>query len=130
VYVTGFSYNSGTNYDYATVKYNSAGQEQWVDRYDGPANETDYGNAIAVDNSGNAYVTGTSIGTVGSYDYATIKYSPNGQRQWVARYNGPGSDSDEANAIVLDGSNNVYVTGFSSQSGFDFDFATIKYATH
>jgi len=127
VFVTGFSYSSGTSYDYATVKYNSAGQEQWVARYNGPANDTDYGNAIAVDDSGNAYVTGTSIGTVGYYDYATIKYSPNGQRQWVARYNGPGSDSDEANAIVLDSSGNVYVTGFSSESGFDFDYATIKY---
>jgi uncharacterized delta-60 repeat protein len=128
VYVTGFSYNSGSNYDYATVKYNSAGQQQWVDRYDGPANSTDFANAVAVDNSGDVYVTGTSIGDVGYYDYATVKYNSSGQRQWVARYDGPGHDSDEATTIVTDGLGNVYVTGYSSGSGFDFDYATIKYA--
>src|SRR4030095_1082339 len=127
VYVTGFSWAANTAADYATIKYNSVGQEQWVDRYDGPANDTDYGYAIAVDNSGNAYVTGGSVGTVGFYDYATVKYSPDGQRQWVARYNGPGSDSDEGHAIAVDSSGNVYVTGYSSASLFDFDYATIKY---
>jgi uncharacterized delta-60 repeat protein len=127
VCVTGFSYHSSSSYDYATVKYNSAGQQQWVARYDGPATKTDYAYAIAVDASGSVYVTGTSIGTVGFYDYATIKYNSAGQRQWIARYDGPGNDSDQANAITIDGSGNVYVTGFSSTSGFDFDYATIKY---
>lgn len=127
VYVTGFSFSSVTNYDYETVKYASTGQEQWVDRYDGPANSTDYAYAIAVDNSGNAYVTGTSIGTTGYYDYATIKYSPDGQRLWVARYDGPGNNSDGGNAVFVDSSDNVYVTGFSSFALSDFDYATIKY---
>ena len=63
VYVTGQSWSAKTsNYDYATVKYNTDGQEQWVSRYDGPANDYDYLTGIAVDSSGNVYVTGESTG--------------------------------------------------------------------
>src|SRR5438874_9524145 len=91
VYVTGNSLGIGTGYDYATVKYNSSGTQQWVTRYNGPANRDDYGNAIAVDSSGNVYVTGWSPGSGTDYDYATIKYNSTGQQQWVARYNGPGN---------------------------------------
>lgn len=64
VYVTGRSYGSGTGYDYATVKYDPAGNELWVARHDGPSHY-DHASAIAVDASGNVYVTGT---------YVTVKY--------------------------------------------------------
>jgi len=46
----------------------------WTNRYDGPANGSDYANAIAVDRSGNVFVTGPSSGIVGYTDYATVKY--------------------------------------------------------
>lgn len=128
VYATGFSVGSGTFYDYATVKYNSAGAEQWVQRYNGPGNDDDRARAIAVDPSGNVYVTGYSYGSSStSGDYATIKYDSAGVQQWVQRYNGPGNDDDEAYAIAVDGSGNVYVTGESYGSGTSSDYATIKY---
>jgi uncharacterized delta-60 repeat protein len=126
VYVTGSSMGSGSNLDYATVKYNSAGVEQWAVRYNGPANFIDIGNAIAVDASGNVYVTGVSAGTTSFSDYATVKYNSAGQQQWVARYNGPSNGTDEAFSVAVDGSGNVYVTG-QSLSGTNYDFATIKY---
>ncbi|HOV98998.1 MAG TPA: SBBP repeat-containing protein, partial [Bacteroidota bacterium] len=127
VYVTGYSVGSGTSYDYATVKYNSQGEEQWVARYNGPGNSEDKVQALAVDNSGNVYVTGRSYGSETYDDYATIKYNSQGKEQWVARYNGPGNYFDEAYALAVDNSGNVYVTGYSYGSGTSYDYATVKY---
>jgi uncharacterized delta-60 repeat protein len=127
VYVTGIGWGNGNDSDYATVKYDSSGEQQWVARYDGPGHSLDTAMAIAVDGGGNVYVAGRSPGSGTDYDYATIKYSPSGQEAWVARYNGPGNGYDEARAIAVDDSGNVYVTGGSSGSGTDFDYATIKY---
>ncbi|HWH91742.1 MAG TPA: SBBP repeat-containing protein, partial [Candidatus Binatia bacterium] len=56
VYVTGGSFGSGTGSDYATVKYDSSGQEQWVARYNVPGNDGASANSIAIDNAGNVYV--------------------------------------------------------------------------
>jgi len=126
VYVTG---GMGTfavgNSDYVTVKYNSSGQQQWVARYNGPGNSNDRATAIAVDVSGNVYVTGASGDSFA--DYATIKYDSSGQQLWVVRYNGPGNARDNAVAIAVDTSGNVYVTGSSAGSGTGTDYATIKY---
>jgi len=129
VYVTGTSrIDPGSNYNYLTVKYDSAGQEQWVASYNGPGNALDFAFAIAVDSSGNVYMTGESYGLDSAYDYATIKYNSTGQQQWVARYNGPANYDDVAEAIALDGSANVYVTGYSYGVGdVGVDYATIKY---
>jgi uncharacterized delta-60 repeat protein len=126
VYVTGESDGISSAFDYATIKYNSTGQQQWVARYNGPANSEDIATAIVLDGAGNVYVTGGSVNTNGLPDYATIKYNSAGQEQWVARYDGPANDEDDANAIGLDASGNVYVTGMSWGTG-DFDYATIKY---
>ncbi|NTV79881.1 MAG: hypothetical protein HGA24_00440, partial [Candidatus Aminicenantes bacterium] len=127
VYVTGDSNGSGTSSDYVTVKYNSAGVQLWVARYDGPGNAVDTAYSIALDPAGNVYVTGFSTGSGTDYDYATVKYSSSGTEQWVARYNGPASGQDWATAIALDSSGNVYVTGFSVATGTGSDYATIKY---
>jgi uncharacterized delta-60 repeat protein len=127
VYVTGFSWGPGTGPDYATVKYNSAGQEQWVARYNGPSGFVDEANAITIDASGNIYVTGESMNENFDPDYTTIKYDPAGQEQWLARYNSPGSFEDVARAIAVDASGNVYVTGTTRTSGNNWDYATVKY---
>src|SRR3990170_813631 len=99
----------------------------WVRRYNGPGNSSDYAYAIAVDGSGNVYVTGQSIGSGTYNDYATIKYYSNGDTAWVRRYNGPGNLDDVAYAIAVDGSGCVYVTGWSVGSGTGYDYTTIKY---
>ncbi|UOG73187.1 SBBP repeat-containing protein [Hymenobacter tibetensis] len=124
VYVTGTSYRNSES-DYATVKYNNSGQQLWVSRYNGPANGYDLVRDVAVDGSGTVYVTGTSDAG-SSYDYATVRYSANGQQLWVARYNGAGNTYDEATALATDGQGNVVVTGYAD-TGSGYDYTTLKY---
>ncbi len=143
VYVTGsagYSDASGiTNNDYATVKYDTNGNQLWAAQYNGPGNGEDIAQALSVDSSGNVIVTGFSVGSTAldlynqvKHDYATIKYDTNGNQLWAARYNGPGDDDDQASALSVDGSGNVYVTGWSRSStrADDYDYATIKYGAN
>jgi uncharacterized delta-60 repeat protein len=131
VFVTGSSSASAFfpyNYDYATIKYSSAGARLWTNRYNGPANEDDGPNAIALDTSGNAFATGYSTGSGVHWDYTTIKYSNAGARLWTNRYNGPGNGDDEGRAIAVDSSGNLFVTGYSYSTNFGYDYATFKYS--
>lgn len=127
VYVTGQSYGAKGNHDYLTIKYNSGGTQQWVQRYNGPGNGDDITNTMALDGASNVYITGHSIGTSGSPDFATIKYNSSGVQQWVARYNSPVNSTDEARDIAVDTAENVYVTGYSPGVIWNHDYFTVKY---
>lgn len=127
VYVTGASVVSGTTPDYATIKYRANGTQEWVMTYNGPADSTDVATCIAVDASGNIYVTGASEGIGTSFDYATVKYNPGKTLMWTIRYNGPGNSIDYPVDLAIDGSGNVYVTGCSGGSQELAGWSTIKY---
>ncbi|MGB2697571.1 MAG: SBBP repeat-containing protein [Candidatus Zixiibacteriota bacterium] len=127
VYVTGQSEGDGTDWDYATIKYFPNGDTAWVRRYNGPANGPDLARAMAIDGSGNVYVTGYSRGIENNADYLTIKYHTNGDTAWVRRYNGPAGSTDVATSIAVDFAGNVYVAGSSMGVGTEDDYATIKY---
>jgi uncharacterized delta-60 repeat protein len=130
VYVTGSSDGGTTIFDITTIKYNSAGVEQWVRRFNNPENRSDFGSSLVLDGSGNVYVTGSSRSTSLGYGYLTIKYTPSGGTEWSTRFDGEGilpgtSDDDFAVDIVLDASGNVYVTGRSRRGSIDI--VTVKF---
>jgi hypothetical protein len=84
VYVTGTSLSVEGAYGYATVKYDSDGNQLWVARYHDPFGTFgggDVAQAIAVDIASNVYVTGISCGFVDpdlgclQTDFATVKYA-------------------------------------------------------
>lgn len=129
-YITGYTFQStAADFNYITIKYNLAGAQQWATTYNSPDANFDQATAIAVDGSGNVYVTGYSQTLVlTNYDYATVKYNSAGVQQWQVRYNGTGNDYDRANAITLDATGNVYITGKSVGVGSTAeDAVTIKY---
>ncbi len=134
IIITGFSRLGATpeSEDYTTIKYNNAGIQQWVNRYNGTGSNQDRAYAIVVDNSDNILVTGSSrsSGAAGTEDYATLKYSNSGTQVWVTKYNGTGNNEDRAYAIVVDNSDNIYVTGTSRNSSLlgSEDYLSIKYS--
>jgi hypothetical protein len=127
-FVTGYSASSNVypyyNYDYTTIGYSSAGVPLWTNRYNGLGNDDDQATAVAVDGSGNVFVTGQSGNTNGYTDYPTIAYSGAGLPLWTNRYNSPGNSYDQATAVAVDRSGNVFVTGRSYGS-----YATLKYSS-
>ncbi|MEK7706725.1 MAG: SBBP repeat-containing protein, partial [Verrucomicrobiota bacterium] len=124
VFVTGSSYVSGSANNYATIAYSSTGVPLWTNYYNGPGNNYDIPYRVVVDGGGNVFVTGYSVGSGSSEDYATIAYSSAGAPLWTNRYNGSGNGNDEARDLVVDGSGNVVVTG-----GSESDYVTIKYSS-
>jgi hypothetical protein len=127
-WVTGTSV-SATNTDCATVRYAPGGSQEWVDRFNGPGNGPDGGQALTSDAQGNAYVAGYAWASATGYDYLTLKYSPQGAQAWSAVYTGAGGGDDLARSIAVTGDGVVYVTGQAGSGGSVTGYATVKYAS-
>lgn len=110
VYVTGSSYNAGTEHDCATVKFNSSGTLLWSARWDGGLYRSDAGRAITTDQQGNVYVTGIAAGE----HPLALKYSPDGDLLWVAVDSASGS----SDAVAVDPAGNVYSFGTIGTDGW------------
>ena len=92
-------------------------------------NTADYGQAIALDLAGNAYVAGytgspdlpivaaAQASLAGGYDAFVLVLNSTGSGLDFATYYG-GSGGDAANGIALDPSGNVYVAGQTSSANF------------
>lgn len=107
----------------ATVKATST-SESWVKvwvRQLGTAKD-DSGYEVAVDSSGNIYVTGYTEGDLegntnaGNKDIFLIKYDPKGVKLWTKQI---GTSVDDISyGVATDNFSNVYITG-STKGGFD-----------
>lgn len=100
---------------------------QWESRFTGAGVNTDQASDMVIDAAGNVYVTGTSFNSGTGYDIVTVMYDNLGNQQWVATYDGSASLLDEGNALDIDASGNVYVTGLTYVSGTNADVVVLKY---
>jgi|GEM_PF-1395169 len=128
VFVAGSSTGAQMNIDFVVIKFNPTGQMQWVYRYNGPSNGEDQAYALAVDELGYVYATGSSYNSGTSLDCFTVKLNSEGTEEWTMRYNGPANGGDEASAIAVDSVWNVFITGYTSVNFQGANFLTIKYA--
>ena len=94
----------------------------------------DDGNAIAVDGSGNAYVTGqtqsnpfpgTAGGYGGGFDVFVTKISANGSTLDYSTYVG-GAGNDSGNAIAVNGSGDAIVAGGTGSNNFPFTAGVLQ----
>jgi uncharacterized delta-60 repeat protein len=132
VYVTGRSYTNSTGYDYATVKYDANGAQQWVSRYKGPKNSGlfmtgDKAAAIALVPDG-LVVSGNTMTLSTSTDLATLKYNLQGEEQWEVVLNGPGKTEGYLRFLDIDNADNVYLAGSIPAEEPLRSFAVSKYS--
>lgn len=130
---TGTANLTSNAFDIFFAKYDSNGNYLWANKIGGVSNQ-DRGNSIAVDGSGNIYITGVFGGTAdfdpglgtanltavgGSEDVFFAKYDVNGNYLWAK--NVGSTTYDYGASITVDaGGSNVYITGYFSGTA-DFD---------
>ncbi|OYD16987.1 hypothetical protein CH330_01195 [candidate division WOR-3 bacterium JGI_Cruoil_03_51_56] len=126
IVVTGYSEQTYGDFDLATVKISAdSGDILWSKRYSAGVNTHEEPYGIAVDSTGNVFVTGKTVTPQPeTTDYVTIKYLPDSTEAWVKRYDNGAVDI--ARAVVPDCRGGCFVTGYSSGSG-NFDYLTIHY---
>ena len=128
IYVTGDSY--GAEEDYVTNKYSPDGNLIWSRRYDGSGHSEDHAHALALDKSGNVYVTGSSDAGAENDDIVTIKYTNDGTPDWVNRYDGPsGGGTDIGGAVTVGPDGLACVTGISLSPSTNGDIFVVKYSS-
>ena len=115
-------------YDVFVTKLNALGNGLVYSTYLGGSG-VDYGNGIAVDPEGNAYVTGSTDSTDfptqnpfqatagGGYDAFVTKLNTAGKALVYSTYLG-GSSTDAGKGIAADVEGNAYVTGYTSSTDF------------
>ena len=128
VYVTGTSFVGSTS-DITTIKYNSAGQQQWVRNYDGGSLLNDSANAIAIDASGYIYVAGQSASTTPDLSLCRlIKYNSAGTLQWAITFQGANNTGTNIfSDVETDGSGNIYTIDGCTEKTTGLDYVTVKY---
>ncbi|MBN1626698.1 MAG: SBBP repeat-containing protein [Deltaproteobacteria bacterium] len=137
--IYGFT-NAGTlgAFDLFLAKYDLDGAEEWKTQTGIVGNDIAYG--VAVDGSGNVYITGQTNGDLdpndddsshhGGPDAFLIKFDSSGTRLWTRQWGT--SDFDYGNGVAVDSHGYIYVAGITygaldGANAGDRDVFLVKY---
>lgn len=127
VYITGTKENPKGGKDYITIKYSSDGTELWQREF-GSSGSDNIAKAehLAITNQGDIIVTGTLKNENDSKEFATIKYTTDGDVKFVQKFDA-GSQENEAKSVTIRG-DDIFVSGISKINGINKN-ATVKYSS-
>lgn len=109
--------NAG-NTDIYLVKYDTNGNKLWGRQLGDTGSDVAFG--IALDSSANIYLTGSTGLTLdgqtgtGFGNIFVVKYDTNGGRLWTRIFGAGATTSSCGRAIAVDGSSNIYISGYTS----------------
>jgi cysteine-rich repeat protein len=123
--VRGVDINIG---DIWVAKLGADGSTQWQQTIDGPAGQNDGGRGVAVDASGNVWLTGFARVGPGDDDIWVGEYDTSGNQIFAETIAGPSDLEDHGQDVDVDADGNAFVTGYVSDVDFVGDIWLRKYA--
>ena len=115
VFIAGYtsSFGAGGN-DAFIAKYTSDGTQLWNRTWGGTGDDDGYG--VSADNSGNAFLAGTTTSYgAGSSDAFLVKFAPDGTQQWNHTWGG--ASFDKGYGTTTDASGYIYLVGWTACFG-------------
>ena len=105
---------SNNGFDIAVLSLDANGNELWLGRYSHPDRSgQDMAAAIAVNSTGEAYVTGYAVLPSGTTDAATVKFESTGKLAWAELY-APSGETGTGEAIAAAGPNLFVLAGIAN----------------
>jgi hypothetical protein len=101
--------------NYLTLRLDLDGTLLWVRTY-GDQFSNNRAKKVAVDRTGNCYVTGEVEAPGGAGDIGTVKYDPNGVDLWVRTYDSEGRQRDSAESLVASRDGGCVVGGWARRT--------------
>jgi len=129
-FVAGSSTNSAGYFDWATVRFDTNGVQQWARRYGVPVyyfgDHT--ANGLVLDDQGGVYVCGNAWNWLPEGQNAVlVKYDVAGNELWTHDHNGAASGDDAWFGVHVDAANQVLVAGTSVNTGTGLDLVLAKF---
>ncbi len=126
---SGVSITSNGNADAFIAKYDADGNILWAKGFGGDGYNTDYTNAVAVDDDGNVITASNFGGTIvlgtdtlvstGNWDIAVVKYDASGNYLWSKQAFSKNRKQDKPTDLKIDSQGNYVLTGYYGGNAVD-----------
>ncbi len=129
VYTCGYSAGTRNYSDAFVMKRSAIGDTLWTWYHDGAGKWADYAYDLAVDATGNVFVSGEEENASGgNHTCFTAKLNTQGVQQWLTLYApGVSSYNSQGKHIIIDALGNSYVAGSTYGPQSSQDWLVIKY---
>lgn len=114
IFVTGYAWGGGSQYDQVIIKLNTSAGIVW--KYTYGVNTTDIGYSVAVAASGNVVLAGSTVSASSGTDTTLILLDSTGSSVYQRVLPSAAADPDSAYSVKTDSSSNVYITGLYTLS--------------